>query len=44
MRYLGLGLLVIFLLLIPLLAYRYGKDSREGIETDEDQRRRSRGA
>lgn len=44
MRYLGLGLLVFFLLLIPLLAYRFGKDSREGIEDNEHQRRRSRGA
>jgi hypothetical protein len=43
-RYLGLGLLVIFLLPIPLLAYRYGEDSRDGIETEEGQRRRPRGA
>lgn len=44
MRYLELGLVIVILLLIPALAYRFGKDSREGIETDEYQRRRSRGA
>ena len=43
MRYLDIGLLVIFLLLIPLLAYRFGYDSREGIESDAFQQRRSRG-
>jgi len=31
-------------LLIPLVAYRFEEDSREGIETDEYQRRLSRGA
>jgi hypothetical protein len=44
MRYLELGLLIVILLLIPALAYRFGKDSRQGIESDEEQRRRSRGA
>ncbi len=44
MRYIALVFLVIFLLLIPLLSYRFGRDSREGIEGDEYQRRRSRGA
>jgi hypothetical protein len=44
MRYLDLGLLVIFFVLIPWLAYRFGQDSRNGIERDEHQRRRSRGA
>jgi len=44
MRYLDLGLVAIFSLLIPWLAYRFGADSRNGIETDEYQRRRSRGA
>lgn len=44
MRYLDIGLLVILFLLIPLLAYRFGYDSREGIESDEYQRHRSRGA
>ena len=44
MRYLDLGLLVIFFLLLPWLAHRFGTDSRNGIEADEYQRRRSRGA
>jgi len=44
MGYLELGFLVFFLLLIPLLAYWFGRDSRKGIESDEHQRRRSRGA
>lgn len=44
MRYLGLGVLLIFLLLIPCLAYWFGQDSREGIESDDFQRRRARGA
>jgi uncharacterized membrane protein YukC len=44
MRYLNLGLVVLFVLVIPYLAYRFGQDSRDGIETDEFQRRRSRGA
>jgi hypothetical protein len=44
MRYVALGLLVIFLVVIPLLGYRFGVNSRNGIETDEFQRRRSRGA
>lgn len=44
MRYLDLGLLTFFFLLIPWLAYRLGADSRNGSETDEYQRRRSRGA
>lgn len=44
MRYVEFGLLVVFLLLIPWLAYWFGQDSRNGIETDEFQRRRSRGA
>lgn len=44
MRYLEFGLLLVFFLLIPWLAYWFGQDSRNGIETDEFQRRRSRGA
>lgn len=44
MRYLDLGRLAILFLLIPRLAYRFGADSRNGIETDEYQRRRSGGA
>ncbi|MGE5849505.1 MAG: hypothetical protein ACM362_05210 [Candidatus Methylomirabilota bacterium] len=44
MRYLEFGLLVMFFLLIPCLAYWFGQDSRNGIETDEFERRRSRGA
>lgn len=44
MRYVELGLVIVILLLIPALAYRFGKDSREGIEGNEYQRRRSRGA
>jgi hypothetical protein len=44
MRFLQLGLVIVILLLIPALAYRFGKDSREGIEGNEYQRRRSRGA
>jgi len=44
MGYIQLGLLVFLLLVIPLLAYRFGKNSRKGIENDEHQRRRSRGA
>lgn len=44
MRYFDLGLLAFFFLLIPWLAYRLGEDARNGIETDEYQRRRSRGA
>jgi len=44
MRYIDLGLLAVFFCLIPWLAYRFGKDSRNGIETDEHQRRKSRGA
>lgn len=44
MRYLDFGLLLLFFLLIPWLGYRFGKDSRTGIELDEYQRRRSRGA
>ncbi len=44
MRYIQFGLLLIFFLLIPWLGYRFGQDSRNGIETDEFQRRRSRGA
>jgi hypothetical protein len=44
MRYLDIGLLVSFFLLIPVLAYCFGYDSCEGIESDEFQQRRSRGA
>ena len=44
MRYIGLGLVFVFLFLIPWLAYWFGQDSREGIESDEFQRRRARGA
>ncbi len=44
MRYLLFGLLLVFFLLIPWLGYRFGEDSRPGIESDEYQRRRSRGA
>lgn len=44
MRYLGLGLILIFFFVIPCLAYWFGRDSREGIETDDFQRRRARGA
>jgi hypothetical protein len=44
MRYFDLGLVALFILVIPLLAYWFGQDSRNGIETDEYQRRRSRGA
>jgi hypothetical protein len=44
MRYVEFGLLVVFFLLIPWLAYWFGQDSRNGIETDEYERRRSRGA
>jgi hypothetical protein len=44
MRYVEIGLLVVFFLLIPWLAYRFGQDSRDGIETDEYERRRSCGA
>jgi hypothetical protein len=44
MRYSDLALLLAFFLLIPLLAFRFGEDSRNGIESDEYQRRRSRGA
>lgn len=44
MRYFNLGLVVLLLVVIPYLAYRFGQDSRNGIETDEFQRRRSRGA
>ncbi len=44
MRYVEFGLLLVFLLVIPWLAYWFGQDSRNGIETDEFQRRRSRGA
>jgi len=43
-RYLNLGLVALFCVLIPCLAYRFGQDSRNGIETDEFQRWRSRGA
>lgn len=41
---LGLGLILIFFLVIPCLAYGVGQDSREGIEADDSQRRRGRGA
>jgi hypothetical protein len=44
MRYLDLGLLTFFFMLTPWLAYRFGADSRNGIQNDEHQRRRSRGA
>ncbi len=44
MGYLQFGLLLVFFLLIPWLAYLFGRDSRNGIETDEFERRRSRGA
>jgi hypothetical protein len=44
MRYLDLVFLAVLFLLIPWLAYRFGKDSRNGIESDAYQRRKSRGA
>jgi hypothetical protein len=44
MEFLVLGLLLVLFVLLPWLAYRFGKDSRNGIEGDEFQRRRSRGA
>jgi hypothetical protein len=44
MRYVEFGLLLVFFLLIPWLAYWFGQDSRNGIESDEFQHRRSRGA
>ena len=43
MHYLDLGVLGIYFLLLPWLAYRFGEDSGDGIETDQYQRRRSRG-
>jgi hypothetical protein len=43
MRCLDIGLLVILFLPIPLLAYRFGYDSLEGIESDGFERRGSRG-
>jgi hypothetical protein len=39
MRYLQLGSLPAFFLLIPGLGYRFGADPRKGIESDEFQRR-----
>jgi hypothetical protein len=44
MQYLDVGLLALLFVLIPWLAYRFDQDSRDGIETDESQRQRSRGA
>lgn len=44
MRYADFGLLILFFVLIPWLAYRFGHDSRDGIESDEYQRHRSRDA
>ncbi len=43
MRCVDLGLLILLFVLIPWLAYRFGEDSRDGIETDQYQRHRSRG-
>jgi hypothetical protein len=43
MRYLDLGLLTFFFLLIPWLTYRLGAHTGNGGESDEHHRRRSHG-